>query len=156
MRISLTSLAIAVAVSTSSLLAAAPAHAAVERQCGADPLDPGHTNVIVTTCAEADGSTRRATSRIINQSSRPITITRFQSLISHPEYATGVCEPHVHGGGRPVPLVLQPGRSTSCSSPWVVKRAGQLPHVAVFTDVEGRDADGRFLDGTFHYTANFD
>jgi hypothetical protein len=105
----------------------------------------------VITCAEGDGSMRRATSRIINGSGRPITLTRFESLISNPDYATGVCEPDADGAS----LVLEPDQSTTCASPWVIKRDEQLPSVTVFTLINGRDGDGQFFSKIANLVGSF-
>jgi hypothetical protein len=126
-----------------TLAVANPAHAAVSL-CGQQALRPDLPQVLLITCAEAEGNQRRATSTLVNQSAQPIFDITLESLISSPAYGSTTCRN----------AVLTPGHTMSCASPWVSTQPFSR-FTSVFSLVQARDAQGRFISTVASFVAPF-
>jgi hypothetical protein len=132
------------AAGVATLGVAGPAHASTVK-CAQQSLRPEAPDILVVTCAEAEGDQRRGLSTVINNTDQAIELTQLQSLISFPEYGLTDC-----GASR-----LEPGAQVACISPWVpATRPWATTRAAAFSLVRVIEANGRYttLAANIHAT----
>jgi hypothetical protein len=124
---------VAAAVGAATLGVAAPAHAGTLR-CAQEPLRADTPDILIVTCAEAEGDQRRGLSTVQNGTDQAIDLTQLKALISFPEYGMTVCGP----------ARLEPGAQFVCISPWVTSRTvWSATRAEAYSLVRVMESDGR-------------
>jgi hypothetical protein len=120
-----------------------PAQASTVK-CAERPLRVEAPDIVIVTCAEAEGDQRRSLSTVINSTAEAIQLMDLRALISHPEYGLTDC-----GASR-----LEPGARAECVSPWVTVGRFSGNHVAAYSLVRVIEAQGRYTSvvGIIHTT----
>jgi hypothetical protein len=120
-----------------------PAQASTVK-CAERPLRVEAPDIVIVTCAEAEGDQRRSLSKVINGTGEAIRLTELKALISHPDYGLTDC-----GASR-----LEPGMQAECVSPWVTVRRSSGNHVAAYSLVRVIEAQDRYTTvvGIIHTT----
>lgn len=138
------------AAGVATLGVAGPAHASTVN-CEQQQLRPETPDIVVVTCAEAEGDQRRGLSTVINNTDQAIELTELKSLISFPEYGLTDCGP-----SRLQPYRLEPGAQVACESPWVPARPPwNTTRAAAFTLVRVIEAQGRYTTLAAHIYTTF-
>jgi hypothetical protein len=120
-------------VGAATLGVAAPAHAGTLR-CAQEPLRAETPDILIVTCAEAEGDQRRGLSTVQNGTDQAIDLTELKALISFPEYGMTVCGP----------ARLEPGAQFVCISPWVTSRdAYSATRAEAYSLVRVTETNGR-------------
>jgi hypothetical protein len=133
-----------VAAGVATVGVAGPAHASTVK-CAEQALRPEAPNILIVTCAEADGDQRRGLSTVINDTDQAIELMELKSLISYPEYGLTDC-----GASR-----LESGAQAVCISPWVPATAPwSTTRAAAFSLVRVIEPQGRYttLAANIHTT----
>jgi len=131
------------AAATAVLGVAGPAQASIVK-CAERPLRAEAPDIVIVTCAEAEGDRRRSLSTVVNGTDQVIQLTELKALISHPQYGTTDCGVSWLG----------PGARAECVSPWVTVQRFSGNHVAGYSLVRVIEAQGRYTTvvGIIHTT----
>jgi hypothetical protein len=131
------------AATTAVLGVAGPAQAGIVR-CAERPLRAEAPNIVIVTCAEAEGGQRRSLSTVVNGTDQVIQLAELKALISHPQYGLTDCGVSWLG----------PGARAECVSPWVTVQSFSGNHVAAYSLVRVVEAQGRYTSvvGVIHTT----
>ncbi|MCA2211747.1 hypothetical protein [Jidongwangia harbinensis] len=133
MRILARLMVVAAAIGAAALGVAAPARAGTLR-CAQEPLRAGTPDILIVTCAEAEGDQRRGLSTVQNGTDQAIDVTELKALISFPQYGMTVCGP----------ARLGPGAQFVCTSPWVTSRNDwSAARAEAYSLVRVTETDGR-------------
>jgi hypothetical protein len=123
---------------------AGPAHASTVK-CEERPLRAEAPDIVIVTCAEAEGDQRRTLSTVINGTDQTIHLLELKSLISHPQYGLTDCGASWLG----------PSAQVECVSPWTTRGPYAGPHVGAFTFVRVIEAQGRYTTLAAHIYTTF-
>ncbi len=117
-------LVVLVAALTATVIAPAPAQAAITRSCGTASAAPELPQVSVLTCVDSDGDLRRSVSIVVNQRTTALLLTQFTTLLSYPRYSQAGC-----------PGTVAAQSSLLCASPWVPTIPNPHSEGVAFTQV---------------------